>query len=252
MARLICDQIVKDQYGVKVECGIDLPKEGCPNRAMHVGKYISGFCSTGLHEGIVAKNVNDKRLPTCQLWKDCSCKCHDTYSEMFALAEMDRMAVDNSGYVPERADFYMPSLEELALARISSSPDRTTPPALLESELPDQIPATNAREWTPTPTGRAARGELEYQIKWACDVWMVDRDPEFCTPKHVSEEIASKFGIRPPSVGAIDAAWNRWVLIGFAIKGTKPTRFLGYTEEGINLTLKGCKERFKLEKARAR
>jgi hypothetical protein len=164
---------------------------------------------------------------------------------MFQMGGRERFAVNNSSYVADHGDFVMPDPADVSLARLSSNTSPATPPKRIESELPDVIPATIARQWIPTPTGRSARGELEAQIKWACDVWVVERDPEFCTPRYVSEEIGRQYGIRPPSVGAIDAAWKKWAKIGFARIGVKPTRFVGYTPEGIELTLEGCKEKYK-------
>jgi hypothetical protein len=238
-----CKAIYKNRYGAQEVCNRLLTKSGCPRSTIHLTKYVSGFCGIKACEGTIPLNVNGNALPTCKMWQTCACDCHLEYDKMFSMTNTERIAVNNSKYEPASHAWIMPDWDELALARLSSNPVAATAPGVIKSELPDEIPATVSREWTPTPTGRAARGELESQIKWACDVWMVDKDPEFCTLSHVSEEIGKHYGIRPPSLGAIDAAWKRWVLIGFANIATKPIRFESYTEEGIKLTLEGCKER---------
>lgn len=212
------------------------------------GKYKTGLCGNGCCEGTNPKNVFGHALPTCTHWQTCSCKCHLFYDEMFKVAGEQRTAVDNSSYAPDKGDFVMPSMDEIIASRVSSSATQTSPPQILQSERPDVIPATVTRTYGPTPSGRAARGELESQVKWACDLWLVEAPPWACTPRWISEEIAKQYGIKPPSVGAIDAVLNRWVTIGFAIKETKPTRFSAYTEDGIKLTLEGCKQRAKRKK----
>jgi hypothetical protein len=173
---------------------------------------------------------------------------------MFQMSEMERMLVDNSTFKPERPTFWMPNPVDLAASRISSNDGAASAPTIIESPAPDLVPATMARTFAPTATGRAAKGELEAQVKEACDVWLIDhptmpqRQARPCTPPWVSEEIGHKYGIKNPSVGAIDAVWKRWALIGFAVIEKKPTRFVKYTEEGIRLTLEGCKERARRQK----
>lgn len=212
------------------------------------GKYITGFCGNGCCEGTNPKNVFGHPLPTCTQWQICSCKCHISIDEMFKLSGMDRTALNHSSYVPDRGDFVMPSMEEIIANRVPSSGGATDAPVIVKSELPDAIPATVTRTYAATPTGRAARGELESQVKWVCDMWIVEAPPWGCTPKYISAEIAKKHGIKEPSVGAIDAVLKRWVEIGFATVEKKPTRFIGYTEDGIKLTLEGCKLRAKRKK----
>jgi hypothetical protein len=102
--------------------------------------------------------------------------------------------------------------------------------------------------FTPTPTGRAARGELEAWVKEQTDIWAVEEYTFPCTPQWVAEEIGYDKGITAPSVGAVDAVFKRWEALGFATIERKPTRFTKYTEDGLKLGLEGLKRRAKMQK----
>lgn len=251
-----CSATIKDKFGNHVKCGLTSKGE-CPNVRLHLGKYKSGACGIGCHEGENPKNMFGRPLPTCTSWQTCNCKCHLTYDQMFAMTNQERLLVNHSSYVPDHSSFVMPDPEELALARVSSmggGPTTPSAPRIVPSELPDAVPATIERTFGQTPTGRAAKGELEAQVKWACDDWLIEhstleeQELHRCTPVYVSEEIGRKYGIKNPSVGAIDAVWKRWVKIRFATTATKPTRFVGYTVDGVRLTLEGCKDRYRRNK----
>lgn len=160
---------------------------------------------------------------------------------MFAMTGTPRRVVDSSGYSPERGDFQMPSLEERAALHASSraTPDR--PPVVVESPIPGTVPARLGRDYRPTASGRAARGQLEYYVHVVCDSWVVEKSLEFCTPGFVSQQISVEFSVPPPSAGAIDAIFKRWEALGFAIIERKPTRFSGYTPQGAKHGLEGLK-----------
>ena len=214
----------------------------CNNKRNHLA-VKSGFCSVGSCEGTAPKAPSGRALKTCMFWQTCTCKCHETFDFMFKASGMPRMPVDNSGYVPEHGGFVMPTLEERIAESILSTPVPAMAPVIIESPLPDAVPATVRRTFTPTASGRAARGELESWVKDACDVWIVEQENVFCTPAYLAEEIGRKEGIKPPSVGAISAVFERWVKMDFAVIEKKPTRFTGYTEQGVKLGLDGCKEK---------
>ncbi|RYE95931.1 MAG: hypothetical protein EOO77_41965 [Oxalobacteraceae bacterium] len=95
------------------------------------------------------------------------------------------------------------------------------------------VPDITTTSFRPTESGRTARGQLEEWVERACGAWLRgDREDE-CTTAWVAEWIASEYGTTP-SRGAIDAVWNRWVDIGFAIKMSKPTQFVAFTPDGLN------------------
>lgn len=250
MAVVACTAKAKDDAGNKIDCPGHMVNGICTKVHEHMATR-TGICSTGGHEGIRYLSWRGNPMPTCTSWKICGCECHDTYTEMFKLSQMPRQAVDNSGYIPDRGDYVMPTFEERIAAHQASIITPTDAPRVIESPAPAVVPATIARPFAPTPTGRSARGELEFWVKEACDIWLVEyptppqQQARPCTPPYVSGEIGRKYGIKPPSVGAVDAVWRRWEVLGFAVIGRKPTRFTAYTPEGIEHTLEGLKERAK-------
>ena len=94
--------------------------------------------------------------------------------------------------------------------------------------VPTPPPATFA----PTPTGRAARGQLESWVLEQVTIWTVEGYDFPCTPVWISREIGREQAIDPPSVGAISAVFDRWANLGFATIEKKPVRFSGFTLEG--------------------
>lgn len=256
----LCREFVKSEALVLTICGkrLEFDTLRCPDRADHMMKYKTGFCGNGYCEGTAKKSASGKPAPTCKWWKTCPCKCHSMFDQMFTMSEMPRILVDNSAYSPEHGDFKIPSLEERMRLTVLSKPNRDDVPIIIESPLPDAVPVTIAHVFTPTATGRAARGELESWVKDACDVWLVEDTMtpmtdyhQPCTPPYLAKEIASTQGMREPSVGAIDAVLKRWVVLGFAVIAAKPTRFTEYTIEGIKSGLEGCKDKAKRSKRMA-
>jgi hypothetical protein len=124
----MCTQTVKNEYGVKTPCGQVLSDKGCSRKSEHIGSYVSGFCSAGMHEGLAPKNFRETPLPTCQMWLTCACNCHDSYSQMFQMGGRERFAVNNSSYVADHGDFVMPDPADVSLARLSSNTSPATPP----------------------------------------------------------------------------------------------------------------------------
>lgn len=254
----LCKADIKDEKTLKPRpCGKVLVSDGlgglrCPDRDEHMLKYKTGFCANKDCEGSAKKTPAGKPRPSCTWWKRCPCDCHKMYDMMFASSEMDRQIVDNSGYRgSHQSEFKMPTMEERIAAMASFRAAHTDAPVVIESPAPDVVPVMVARSFTPTPTGRAARGELTSWVRKVCDTWLVDEDEHDwkCTPSYIAEHVAKNEGfVRPPSVGAVDAVLKRWESIGFAVIERKPTRFVSYTPDGIQLGLEGCIERAKRAK----
>lgn len=163
-------------------------------------------------------------------------------SKMFEMQKMERILVENPEYVPPHRTFWMPSDDPLPA--LSINVERAAA-VLLESPAPDRVPATIRPEFDPTPTGRTARGQLEYWVKEQCDIWLVEEYKFPCTLNWLAEQIAHDQAIDPPSVGAVDAVLKRWEKLGFAVLAKKPNRFVEYTPDGIKLGLEGLKLRAK-------
>lgn len=230
--------------GKQVTCDTEYLGDTCPQKAKgyHLLPMKTGFCSNGWCEGTKAKDWRGNPVPTCDYIYTCPCKCHDELDKLFSMTGSERIVVDSSGYVSPPRTYWIPSDDPLPV--LSSNGD-TPAPVVVESPAPDRVPATVARTFTPTPTGRAARGELELWVKQHCDMWLIDEPGEPCTPAYLSAEIARDQGISPPSVGAISAVFDRWVKLGFAVVEKKPTRFVRYTDEGVKLGLEQMKARAK-------
>ena len=240
-----CRALVKDKRGTATVCDKTLKGE-CPNRREHVRTSMTGFCGIGAHEGSRTETPGGKKLKTCAEWKYCPCDCHKMYDQMYSMSEMDRVVVDNSGYSPPHNTYWVPTLEERVALSASSNSVGMIAPVVIESPLPDSVPTTTRRSFAPTPTGRSARGELESWTKDVCDEYLVENYKAPCTPMYVAEQIGKNEGIKPPSSGAVNAVFERWIKMGFAIIEKKPTRFVGYTTAGIELGLDVLKLKIKM------
>jgi hypothetical protein len=239
----VCKETVKINGERKV-CDHPYTTERCPNRDNHLMKYRTGYCADGLHEGTKPRSWNGKPMQVCKFFATCPCKCHDDLDMLFKMSERERIEpVLNPEWKPAPREFWMPSDDPTYVRHYRSSQDAVTPPVVLESPAPDLVPPTVAHSYAPTASGRAARGELESWVKVKCDEWLIEGYQMLCTPAWLSEEIADDQAIKPPSVGAISAIFDRWTKLGFAKIAKKPTRFLGYTDEGKKLGLDGMKAR---------
>lgn len=252
MAKQLCRMKVKSGLSLVV-CNKQLPvyyvgkiqiTGRCDNYDSHMLPFTSGFCDSGWHEGDAPKDFQGGPAPSCKLWMICPCECHIKYDKMFLMSEMERQLVYNSKYVFHDT-FSRPTPEERALAYARDHAPRGSEPVIVPSHAPDLVPATLVREFPPTQSGRAARGELEAWVRKSCDDWAVDKPPEFCTPLYISDDIAREQGINPPSTGAITAVLDRWSILGFARIDRKPIRFVEYTKEGISVGLETLKLRAK-------
>lgn len=237
------------QAGKHISCGTTYSGERCPNKENHLLKMKTGFCSNGWCEGTKAKDWRGNPVPTCRMVCNCPCKCHDELDKLFAMTQSERVVVESSGYAPPRRTYWMPSDDPLPAL---SNNHATTPPVILESPDSSRVPATIRPSFNVTPTGRAARGELELWVKEECDAWLIDEPGVVCTPAYLATEIGRSKGITPPSVGAISAVFERWVSLGFAVVEKKPTRFVKYTDQGIKLGLDRMKAEAKRSKKRQR
>lgn len=216
--------------------------------------WTTGFCSIGHCEGTRPRSRSGTAMKTCErILKDvrsgrtwsCACKCHADLDRMFEMMGMERFVDQNPDYKPILPTYIMPSLDE----RVALSMERrAVPTVIIESAAPEHVPATVTRVFTPTATGRAGRGQLELWVKQTCDQWVLDQPEESCTPQWISDQIAAKHEIKPPSVGAINAVFERWTKLNFALIGRKPVRFVGYTDDGVKHGLEGLKIRAKMQK----
>lgn len=206
-------------------------------------RYPTGFCESGWHEGDKPRSFSGKPAPSCKEFMKCPCDCHQNIWVMFEMTGRDRILVDNSDYRPERVIVFVDEIKPVEMpATVSSIPGVPNHTPAAKSPAPGIVPPAAPRIFDPTPTGRSARGELEAWVREVTDIWAVERDV-VCSPNYVSTEIGRRKGIKAPSSGAVDAVFIRWEKLGFAVIEKKPTRFTGYTEDGVRLGLDVMKER---------
>jgi hypothetical protein len=212
-------------------------------------KITSGFCSIGHCEGTKPTgSISGTPMKTCE-WTSaaCSCKCHADLDEMFRMMDMERVSQLNPDYrEPEELEKLRATLAAIRDQRATFTRPDAPPPVIIESPAPDVVPATVQRSFAATATGRAARGQLESQVKEACDLWAITGSTKPCTPGWISEYIQTRWELaKPPSQGAINSVLERWTAIDFAVTAKKPTRFVSYTENGLKYGLETQKVRAK-------
>jgi hypothetical protein len=232
-------------------------------------KHPTGFCTpynpldAQGHEGTKPKSRNGNPLPICTAWETCPCTCHKEIDDMYALAGIPRPeAEQNPDYEAVMSEKHLATqvmLDSLALPMAhfnglsnSGGPtahDADEGPATGDVATSSPIPQP---QFAPTPTGRRARGQLEYDVLKVCQDFAegVFDWPE-CTPKLVSIEIGKLEAVEPPSTGAINAVWDRWEALGFATQAKKPSRFVKFNVESPTaLTLDRMKSQVKRERKR--
>lgn len=239
-------------------------------------KYVTGFCATinipeqsQGHEGTSPKSWSGKPMRTCTDFQNCPCECHYQIDQMYAMIDAPRPEPEQSPayleFVREQlAAFDNTVVWESPVVAPLSTPDGTdTPP---DDERPVATPSRPALPplstdpyhgtarpgFIGTPTGRRARGELEFDVLFVCDEFMRDvYEWEHCLPKLVAERIAIMNQTEPPSTGAINAVWDRWEKMGFAKQEKRPSRFVGFIVDGSHRTLVMMKNEAKSKKRRA-
>jgi len=164
----------------------------------------------------------------CTAWQTCPCECHHQIDKIYESIGMERPLPEQStAYMAEirkqLAEFDMPSVWESPDSTPLSNSDDTLPlgtdqgtvtvpsrPALPPLST-DPHHGTVVPAFVRTPTGRRARGQLEYDVLTVCDEYAHDiYEWEHCLPKFVAERIGIMNQTEQPSTGAIQAVWDRW------------------------------------------
>lgn len=212
--------------------------------------WISGFCGTKSCEGTKPKSYSGKPLKTCPFTSDdCTCKCHKDLDMMFEMAGMERVPQENPEYHPDpKIEEIRKCLEEIRHDLSMKFIDDRITVRMKESIAPGELPPVLERDFEGTESGRKQRGQLEDEVRKATDMWVMLKATQPCTPVWVAEMIDAE---NPPSTGAVNAVFVRWQDIGFATVEKKPTRFTGYTPEGIEHGLHAMKVRAKAKQKSA-
>jgi hypothetical protein len=132
---------------------------------MGTKRVKSGFCGIGHCEGTQPRSYSGQPMKTCQSWMTCSCDCHAKINQMFEMTGLERIPVENPEYHPVKSPYWMPNPEDRILELAASNGSGVDAPRILESPDPSRVPARLAASYTPTPTGRAARGQLESWVQ---------------------------------------------------------------------------------------
>lgn len=217
-------------------------------------KIITAWCQQKQCEGTKPRNWKGDPLPTCRMVEICEHECHKLLDKMFSDAGVPRVVQSNPEYRPQSTTFWLPSWDARSdVAALESGTGMDTQP-YASSPAAANVAAPVARPATRTPTGRKARGQLEYEVlaicrEWSQGVW----EWEHCTPKVVSERIGKVNSAEPPSVGAIGAIFDRWEKLGFARQAKKPVRFLEFVDsDGSDAALDRIKAELKYRTKRAK
>jgi hypothetical protein len=233
-------------------------------------KVKTGFCSNGQCEGTKPKSRSGKPLKICEFWEDCACSCHKMVTEMYEMAGMEREPVYQSDEYETAIQVNHAQTQRMldavaadmaarnglsSLVGIGVPPDASDPVAVpVDSPAGTlQTSGTHTPRFTTTPTGKRARGQLEFDVLRVCDEFTRDiYEWQLCLPKLVAERIGKINDTEPPSVGAIQAVWDRWVRLEFASYEKNPVRFTGFKTYSSLQTLETLKLKIKRDLKRAK
>lgn len=204
---------------------------------------FTGSCWTcGWHEGTKPRDWRGNPVPTCKLWQTCRCLCHAEITEMFILAGKPRVLIENPEWKPVAHNFF-PERETIQAPGVLEM-EADIPSGVMVSVAPGIVPGASVKHFGDTPSGRAARGQIEYLVKNVTDTWVIEQERLPCTPAYIAKEIERVNGI-VVALGSIDYVLNGWSELGFATIEHNPIKFTGYTTDAIELGLDGIKSRNK-------
>lgn len=196
-------------------------------------RTVTGWCSSGSHEGTPAVSQSGKTFPDCQ-WPDmCACDCHVKLKKMREMAGIPEPVREPPSAVPDPAKLAALGIVSRAMCVSDGGPIEDAP---------------KTREFKPTPSGRRSKGQLEYDVWDVCLDWIANpRDVEFLTPAVVAQLVNPN---TPPSSGAVDAVFRRWASLKVALVAPKPTRFVGFMPGVVDMGLDQFKAMMKRRASR--
>jgi hypothetical protein len=210
-------------------------------KATEPSNYQSGFCGIGSHENSKAVSPSGKPLKTCPVGGRidmitvgdrnlgeavCECDCHTMSRKM---EEMSGVKFPARNSIKDSSP-----LSTLGLLRgHGAGTDGHKGPGTVDDGRPTVTVASGAR-FAETPTGRAARGQLEEQVRYAVCTQVKAAGHEMIailglTPKLIGDIINRE---DPPSSGAIYAVLKRWDSANLIDMAESPVRFVRFTDRG--------------------
>jgi hypothetical protein len=192
--------------------------------------YKTGHCLAGNHFGTRNLSPGGALLPACNSGPICRCRCHpeilDEEMRAFIASTLGPNAIlpPDPTLEPTTVNIIQPKAS--VVARVVPGVDDPRLPGM-PPDHPDDLPAM-------LDSGRRARGSLDYEVKTVCDRYLrtYGTGTNGLTPQTCARMIDAGTD-RETSPGAVDAVWRRWVTLGFAVMGSKPVHFAGYTPEGV-------------------
>jgi hypothetical protein len=204
-----------------------------PGKKVVESTYVSGFCGIGSHEGAKNLSPSGQRLKSCPQGGRfdggrlgvmvCTCQCHDVTRQMEGMTGIQVPALEINRTTP--------SLDRL-LREAERSSGGAKGPGIGVIDGPSVTVASGVR-FAVTPTGRAARGQLEEQVRYAICV-QVKAGGEMIELLGLSPSTLAVMIDRenPPSTGAIYSVLKRWESNGMVDLAESPFRFIRFTERG--------------------
>lgn len=210
--------------------------------------YITGFCNSGACEGTKKLSERGSLLRACsgeyvvqgKTYK-CGCECHEVFRQ---IAEITGLTVKHdlistfmgpSSIKETGTRANVPTTKSAPVVGLVV-PSNALPVAETTGASPSLVdqrgPTLAVPAFKPTASGRAARGELEEQVKYVLrqhfNLAEVGTAPAL-VPKEISEIINKD---KPPSVGAVYAVLKRLQNRGLVVLADKPFRVVDTTEYG--------------------
>lgn len=203
---------------------------------------VSGFCDTGSHEGTARLSPGGSLLVPCKqtyhvhsghkiLTFVCTCDCHKDFNEIRQMMAMMKATHDGNDAILDA-----PILQEIPAPTVGGTsgvtPVTATPAPfapVVGTSLRPTIPAKPVEKtFDPTPTGRAARGQLEEKVRIVV-AQLHELAAGMLTPKMIAGRINKD---SPPSQGAVHAVLIRWEQRGLVELAKNPFRFEKFTDLG--------------------
>ena len=200
--------------------------------------YRSGFCSLRSHENTKLFSPSGVALKACPVGgrfdmgreyggiAECTCECHQMSRQMEQLSGV-KFPVLN----PRREGAPLSKLGLLSPGGVGTG--HANGVGTVDPDRPTVVVASGAR-FAVTPTGRAARGQLEEQVRYAINTQIKAAGEDMIkilglTPGVIATMIDKD---DPPSTGAIYSVLKRWENNVFVELGESPFRFLCMTDRG--------------------
>jgi hypothetical protein len=194
----------------------------------------TGFCGIGNHEGSKNKTANGAVLRACVIGGRtdagkvgiivCICDCHDMAREMEAMSGVQIPPVLVNRTPPRLGSLLGLAPRTTGGTGTSGTGDVGRPSVVLPS----------GARFVATPTGRAAKGQLEEQVRHFVSVQVSAAGDEMIAMLGLQPGTIAK-GINvdsPPSTGAVYSVLKRWEAAAMVELRDGPFAFVRFTERG--------------------